>query len=261
MKFQKREIFSPKTEVLCTITRTARLLTVFLDLLSSPRFLVMSADPPPPQWAQTLISQVTQMQTQQLSLQAAVAQLQGGAPPTTLPSYPENVAAEAVAAILNDARLPPTLRPFAALLAFALPHILSDEDAAMAQAAFSALVSTLQRGAAVQPPDPGTPGGPAPSQAGRFLLQDGRQLYVSKKGRYYDTALPPPFPCRYCHGLHWNWQPCTGPAPARQYAYGYPPGPAMPAMPFAPFPNPLGGSPFPAQPLPVPQAGQPQHAH
>lgn len=193
------------------------------------------ANDPPPLWAQNLITQVSQLTQGQLSLQASVAQLQQQGPqPGNPPTYPATVSAEAVETMNGDARVPPGYRPFLPLLQLALPHAIADEDVATTQAAYSALLAVVQGPAAL-----GTaaaqlqPGGTAAGGQGHFIFQDGRQLYVSKKGRYYDTALPPPFPCRYCQCLHWNWIPCpsAGPRSYPSYPGGFNAGPSSALFP------------------------------
>ena len=177
-------------------------------------------------------------------MRAALAQ-----PSSRRRAPPPSPTAEAVAALGKDPRLPAPFQPFAALLALALPHALSDDDTGVLQAAYIALLSTLQGSPTGPPPGPHTT--PAAS-AGRFVMQDGRQVYVSKKGRYcYDTSLPPPFPCRYCQGLLWNWMPCSA-TPVRQYpqqpcarAPGLTP---LPAYPNFPRREPLLAQPLPGNP-------------
>ena len=71
------------------------------------------------------------------------------------------------------------------------------------------------------------------SSRGRFVRQDGCQLYVSQK--VLRCVSSPPYPCRKCQHLHWNWIPYPQAAP-RQY----------------PHQNSHGSEYFPANPLPYP---------
>ena len=52
------------------------------------------------------MGQLAQLQSQQLSMQAALSQMQSSGPSAEPPPYPEQVVAEAVAALGKDARLP-----------------------------------------------------------------------------------------------------------------------------------------------------------
>ena len=92
------------------------------------------ANEAPPAWAQSLLTQLQQLQSQQLSMQAALTQLQATGPSTQPPAYPDNVSPDAVAALAKDPRLPGPLQAFVPLLKFALPHALSDEDLGTMQA-------------------------------------------------------------------------------------------------------------------------------
>ena len=105
-----------------------------------------------PQWAESLFQQLGALHEQQVAMQAALQQLQGTpAPPP--PTYPPHISPEAVAALANDPRLADPLKPLAALLAFGHANAVTDEDTAMVQSAYAALVS-LTTSPSVRPPVP-----------------------------------------------------------------------------------------------------------
>ena len=91
--------------------------------------------------------------------------------------------------LASDPRLPDHFKPFAELLLEALPHFLTDEQTAVAQRAYSELLTAFQA----------APSQTAQSSRGRsstphrgFVWLDGKLLYISKAGIEHDTANPPP---------------------------------------------------------------------
>ena len=166
----------------------------------------------PPAWFQPILTQLQQMHQHQQALEAAIAQLRPAVPIPPIPVYPEAVNPDSILALSQDVRLPDKFRSFARLLVLALPHALADDDTAALQAGYTTLLSLLTS----QSDEDGARR--RSTSRGRFVQQDGRQLYVSQKGRFFDVSLPPPYPCRKCQQLHWNWIPCPQAAP-RQYPY------------------------------------------
>ena len=158
-----------------------------------------------PDTVQQLLAQMTAqtqtiatLATQVKDLQERMLSLSMGTPP--IPTYSSNVSLEDAQRLASDPRLPDHFKPFAELLLEALPHFLTDEQTAVAQRAYSELLTAFQA----------APSQTAQSSRGRsstphrgFVWRDGNLLYIFKAGIEHDTANPPPWLCKRCQGPHW----------------------------------------------------------
>ena len=202
------------------------------------------------------------------ALQAELAALRLG-PASALPTYPSQVSKAALEAMTSDPRLPDPLRATVALLIHSLT-LMDDRSAQLTQDAYAALAPWIQQLPLPTPADATNPSQTAQQQrprgksphGDRFQLIGGRLYYRSAQGKLWDTAQAPPYPCRRCRCLHWNWTPCPQPpiqtpAPTPYYPPHYPPaqpyGPPQYAPPPQyppPYPNavPTASSSMPPQP-------------
>ena len=181
----------------------------------------------PPEWAQELFNSIVDLRNQVAALRLA---------PQPTP--------EALTLLEHDPRLPDFLKTLPALLAYNLT--LTDERAPpLLQAVYASLLTWIL----AQPLPSPTPSSPPPPPSGpfpasfpprptarshsphpdRFVSMNGRTYYKSAQGKLWDTAQPPPYPCRLCHCLHWNFVPCPTPTTTQ-----HPNWPAGERTPFAP---------------------------
>ena len=142
------------------------------------------------------------------------------------PTYPAHIDATALTTLGQDPRLPDFLKPFLPLLTYNA-NTADEQVQDLLQDAYTSLVGWIttqpfmESGSATpnpgHTPAPAKPPARSPSPApDRFVTLNGRQYYRSSQGRLWDTAQPPPNPCRRCHALHWNFTPCpiyTPPGP------------------------------------------------
>jgi hypothetical protein len=177
----------------------------------------------PPEWAQELFQSIVDLRNQ-----VAALRLGPNSPPAA-PTYPPQLTPEALGLLGQDPRLPDFLKPLLPLLAYTVT--LTDERAPpLIQAVYASLATWITAQPLLPPSPPShqpapNPTGPFPSpyqprpparshspHPDRFVQLQGRTYYKSSQGKLWDTAQPPPYPCRICHCLHWNFVPCPSPA-------------------------------------------------
>ena len=164
------------------------------------------------------------------ALQAELASLRLG-PGSALPTYPSQVSKTALDTMASDPRLPDPLRATIALLTRNLT-LMDDRTAELTQDAYAALAPWIQQ---LPLPTPANANPANPPQrvrdksphGERFQLVAGEPYYRSAQGKLWDTTQAPPYPCRRCHCLHWNWTPCPQipnqtPNPTPYYPQPYP---------------------------------------
>lgn len=175
-----------------------------------------SASSPPPVKARlvspaapdALALVLQKLEALELRVAALSSQGQGPAP---APTIPELISIPGLQLLLECPTLPPELRTMLLPLQLAflrLEQTLTPDELGPFQAAYS-----LARSAALPqpaPPDarPG-PGAPhsrshSPGLPRGCFLQNGHVFYRARSGRVFDTAEPPPYPCRSCGGSHWG---------------------------------------------------------
>ena len=175
------------------------------------------------------------------ALQAELTALKLGGTPQP-PRYPDLLSKAAIDMLSKDPRLPDFIRPALAMMEHCSFNLIDDPSHQLAQDCYASLVGWVQQQPlpeASAPPQTGP--GPRSRSAGRdrFVVQDGKPFYRSSQGKLWDTTQAPPYPCRRCRCLHWNWTPCPQPpASPPSYYYGPPAPPKAPYYPVAPFAGP-----------------------
>ena len=174
----------------------------------------------PPAWAQQLfaplLASVQRLQEQQQVLSDRFEALTLG---SAVPPLPEVLSAEALQALINHPFLSDSDRPFARLLLRCLPGAMTDEDTELFKQCYDEL-----RGRVLAAQDAVGESLPTPvSQNSRTAPTADPCVYVSRRGREYDTRLPPPYPCNRCHTMHWSLTPCPSPppGPSHSQSHGY----------------------------------------
>ena len=166
----------------------------------------MNSEDAPPAWAQRLIQSVAELQAQFRALQVGA---------DVIAPLPATISAEALDALVAHPHLSDADQLYARLLQIAFPLITVDDDSDTLQQCYAELAarvaqhqSHLSDTAPSVPPSPrSTPMAPPPGN-----------VYVSRRGRRFDTTRPPPYPCRRCQGMHWAWTPCITPMTQQHFS-------------------------------------------
>ena len=163
--------------------------------MSEPEQQRRRTEDTPPRWALELSEQVRHLSARVEALSLATPQR---TPPIV---YPSVVTAQALSDLASDPRTPPQSAPYLLALAALFPLALDEAHIFLVQQAYDHGLQVRQA-----PPE-------APHQTpqrsrsqNRFINVGGRQMYVTNRGQHYDTAQPPPRPCRACGAYHWSWQ-------------------------------------------------------
>ena len=129
-----------------------------------------TADAPP--WAQALLAQVCAQSDRVASLAGQMQNLQAqfASLSLTAPTIPDELTPDSLRLLASDPRLPDHLQPFLRLLEAFGTFTLSDDQKAVAQAAYDALRTALSDPAPAEPAGPKA--SPRPPQA-RFIQRDG----------------------------------------------------------------------------------------
>ena len=131
--------------------------------------------------------------------------------------YPDDMTPDGLARLATDSRLPDFVRPLVRLI----PLAIVVDDAELLQASkvaydsVTAWINTqpvqTESAPTAAAPCSYLPRGSYRSRSPgpeRFVHLNGRTYYRSNQGKLWDTASTPPYPCRKCKGLHWNFTPC-----------------------------------------------------
>ena len=154
----------------------------------------MNSEDAPPAWAQRLMDSVAELQAQFRALQLGI---------DTPAPLPAAISADALEALVRHPHLADTDRLYARLLQITFPLVSVDDDCAHLQQCYTELTERVSSypshlsdapQATTPPPTTATP---PPGN-----------VYVSRRGRRFDTTQAPPYPCRRCNGWHWAWTPC-----------------------------------------------------